>query len=204
MHLGGAAGANIGLELAVRRKQWTLSTGLGFEDLWRKFNYETLADNSTPITDALLQVVYDPETGTTLARTFGDALLEGQSVRRVQHFNNYRLWSLPVLIGYQKQTERWVYGLKTGVVLQFAGKQEGRFADANGNVTNFEANDPATLFQPFSRGLRFNPEIGYRLTDRLTWSLTPNLTWSRQQLDGGQRVGVSRYGGNLGMRWLIK
>ncbi|MEM9931306.1 MAG: hypothetical protein AAF840_15935, partial [Bacteroidota bacterium] len=145
---GAAAGAKYGIALGLRRKHWVFTTGLGYEEIWREFNYETLAEASDSLTGVLLRVVYNPITEETIARTFGDTVVAGQTIRRVRHFNNYRLWTVPFTVGYRKMTERWVYGLNAGILFQFAGGQAGRFAQCEGAGVDFTTTDTPNIQQP--------------------------------------------------------
>ncbi|MEM6771011.1 MAG: hypothetical protein AAF597_10540, partial [Bacteroidota bacterium] len=201
---GAAAGAEGGLTIAVHKGNLRMTSGLNLIDSWRTFNFAGLVDTSRQLTNVLLSVVVDPETGQVIDQQFGDTLVVGQTFRRVQHFNNYRLLNVPLTLGYEKSFNRWLLGLHAGVDLQWLRQQSGRAQDAEGNIITFGNSSPEHLYQRFSLGLRLDGNLGYALTERLSLVLRPGVGRSWQQLPDNQRASIWSLRGNIGLRYRLR
>ncbi len=198
----GEYGSSYGLKVGILwKKNWTLKTGFEYHQLWSEFNYDFSEKENIPKNNTLAQVVINPLTDSTVNRIYVDTFIATRTTgHEIVHHNQYKLYSIPLEIGWQNQKERFLYGLSVGASMNFVRGQEGRRLDGESIVMDFDSVSDLRAFKDFGIGLRVTPMVGYRLTPRLSVRITPQLEWYGLGKSGAVD-GVYRLGGGLGLGW---
>jgi len=174
-------GQSLGFNTAIIFKdQWTLNTGIEQHQLWSKFEYKNTSNYQVLKEDVLLGVTLNAVTMDTISKRFGDTLINASTYREVIHFNNYQQVSIPLQLGWQRQSNNWTYGVSGGVVFNFITKQNGKTFDATETIAAF---DDTTDFQPLdpnNMSWRISPLVGYTLANDWTISIQPGWSFSTQ------------------------
>lgn len=174
----GELGTSFGLSASLLLKdRWLFGTGLAYHERWSKFEREQETSIQVVKENQLLQVWVDADTGDTLNRRFGDATVDAIATRNVVHYNQYQRFSIPIEFGVQKKTQKLVYGITAGGLLNFTIKQSGKTLDENGEIVEFDKDSATAPLKPFSLGFRLSPFLGYRVTERLTLKINPGWTF---------------------------
>ena len=168
-------GNTIGLKAnLVWKKKWLLQTGAEYNNLWTKLDYNQ--QDSVILSDTVLvKVLIDGATGATVRRFYTDSLFQLTS-RKVLHYNNFRMLSIPLKVGFQRRNGKWSYGFTAGAVFNFVQKQSGKTIDESMKVVEFTKNDSVAPLKNFQIGLSVSPYISYLITQKLAVRIEPK--WS--------------------------
>ena len=199
----GKTGYSIGLLTALSiNKKWKVSSGLEYHQLHSKFTYSTQRDSQIFKPQALLAVFID-SLGNTVSEQFGDTIVGARIIRQIEHYNKYRLLSIPVEVGFIQHNNKWSYGISGGVAFNFRIYQSGKTLDDQSSVINFSQSDPAAIFEKFGLSLRMSPFINYHLSEHIKLAFRPQWNWSNNQLfsDDDLKVGVHQFNLNMGVEW---
>jgi hypothetical protein len=197
----GDYGRSYGIQLGLLwKKQWTLQTGLEYQQLWSRFEYNAQSQRDTFVANQLVRVLIDSISGEVLDRFYADTTYAITETHRVIHNNAYTIFQIPLELGWQQTGKRWTYGLSAGATLNIVSAQSGRSLGRESIVTNFSKSEheELTAFKDIHMGTRISPFIGYRLNSRMTVKVMPQWSW----YSGGRaeriKGGVSAYGVNVG------
>ena len=197
-------GSSFGLKTSLLwKKRYLISTGIEYHDMWSVFDVEI----STPIQvlkeNQLLNVWIEGTTGDTLHEEYGNILVNADSIHKVIHYNNYQRLSIPIELGVQHNTQKFVFGVSAGAILNFTRNQTGRTFNKNSEIVNFDKESTTRTLNPFSIGLRINPNIGYRIKNNWTIKFEPQWSWdSNSNFDGTDlKISTHQFNMNLGISY---
>lgn len=203
----GIYGQSSGLHLSgVYKKNYLFTSGIEMHNSWTQLNYKEgtfgVIPNNIITIDATLNQVTGKVGSTQITDTVA---INTQQLTNVLHHNNLRTISIPVLVGYQKNYHRWIFGIRGGVVFNFATQQSGKTFDEELDIITFSKGDDLAPFQSFQIGFRANPFIGYRLNKK--WTATINPSWSsfqsRQLGTSDINLGIQQWNFNVGIRYRL-
>ena len=173
-----ALGTSSGLSAnMLLNDHYLISSGLEYHQLWSKLDYEFTTTKQVVKENQLLKVWVDGVSGDTLNRLYGDTTVNAIDTREVVHYNKFQQFSIPIEIGIQKQTTKFVYGISAGGVFNFTLGQSGKTINSNNEVVEFDKDNPARPFKSFSIGLRLKPFVAYRISEHLSLKIQPHWTW---------------------------
>ena len=91
-----------------------------------------------------------------------------------KEFNQYRLYNLPILLGYQKQKNNWSLGIQAGVIFNLRLKTKGITLNESGQFEDLNMNQYKSKL-----GLAYELSINgnYHLTKSFHLSLSPRLQY---------------------------
>ncbi len=170
-------GQTYGLNVSALRKGIRVNTGVEYQNLWTKFELRAKNNTTTLVEQALTLVVID-SIGNTVNRERRDTLINATTIRNIEHYNNYQVWSIPLEIGIYRARKKWSYGLSAGTSFNFLSNQSGKTLDLDAEVIEFDKTSDSTLIQSFSISLRANVFLAYHLNEKIRLSLVPKWSWT--------------------------
>ena len=182
-----------------------IGTGIDYNQLWSMFENGSITNTQILKEDQLVKVWLNAFTGDTLNVNITDTLVNQSTFRSVVHFNSYQRISIPFKIGIMKTKGNWIYGIQTGLALNFTIKQEGKGLDHNQVPISFETKDLIAPYKPLDLGLMIQPILGYKINDSWTINLTPQWRWSRKADLGIEdlSVGIHQLNLNIGIHYCL-
>jgi hypothetical protein len=164
----------------VFNKQWVISSGLNYQNLYSRFDLVRQINTQVLQEDVILQVLVDGNTGEILNSILGDTLVNAMTTRTIVHHNRYQQFSIPLDFGFQKTHRSFIYGMQTGIGFHFVTTQSGKTLDLDGEIIDFDADSQYTPFRSFHLGLRLSPLVGYQLSNQWALTLQPQWAWNPQ------------------------
>lgn len=161
----------------VFKDNWVISSGLEYQQLSSKFDFEQTQNIEVPKENQLLRVWIDANTNDTINTLYGTDTLTGTNTRKVVHYNQYSFLNIPIELGFQNNRGKFLYGLSAGITLNFSLQQSGRTLDKDDMITYFDNNSSAAHFSKFGLGYRVNPIVGYQLSKKWNLMLRPQINW---------------------------
>ena len=184
-YIGISSGAGL---TATLDNKWTLSTGVEYNQLSNTFNKYNSNTISRIKDDVLLKVWIQESTGDTIAQQRGQVAVDLIQSRRVEHYNTYKRYSIPLEIGINRDYRKWGYAINTGIAFNFTTYQDGRSLDNIGTIVDFDTNNEIAPFRSFDIGFRVNASASYHITDKVSLTLSPQ--WMRVK-GNNQRADIS-------------
>lgn len=201
--LGTSYGINAGL---LFKDRWLVNSGIEYHQLWSKFDYEKIEQFQVLKEDVLLRVWIDAATGDTLNVMYSDTLVNATSTRTVLHHNQFQRISIPLEIGVQQNSGKFIYGITASTVFNFTNKQSGRTLDGSGEIVDFNENNATAPYKSFDIGWRVSPLVGYQLSENWSLTLRPQWTWNRNNNFDSTDIKTSfhQVNLNLGLRYFFR
>lgn len=199
-------GQNFGIEASVLwNHTYTFSIGAEYSQLWSKFEHTDTTVFQELRPNQLLKVWINTTTGDTIRMKTGNALINGTTHHRIVHFNNFKRFSIPLELGIRQRYNSIEYGMRTGVTLNFTTTQSGRTFNKDLDIFHFDEQDPLAPMKSFGIGVRVNPYIGYRFTDKITMRIHPQWSWmAGNNFDGtNTSIGINQFNLNFGVKYSI-
>lgn len=202
----GMWGYNIGFKTAlVLNNSWVFSSGLEYQNLYSRFELNTVKSTQVLVEDTIIKVWIDSNTGEVLNSVIGDALVDATTTRTVVHHNTFQQFTIPFDIGYQTVRRSFIYGLHAGASLNYITAQSGRTLSLDEEFVSFDSNSDYTPFRSFHIGLRLSPLVGYQLSN--TWALTLQPLWAWNPNAGIDnsiiKLKVHQINFNVGLRYTL-
>lgn len=168
----------IGTSFSVNTKalfdeKWVVSTGLEYHKFSQKFEFEQQTLGQVLKENQLLTIWVDASTSDTLGQRFDDTLVNSRTIRNVLNYNDFRQISIPIEFGWQHSSQKWIYGIMVGGVLNFTTRQEGKSLNLNGEIAEINQGIDSAPFKKIAIGLRISPFIGYQINEKWSLSLRP-------------------------------
>ena len=150
-------------------------TGLTWNKTWTKFRYENEQPQETHLENTLVQVLIDQTTLDTIGKRFGSVTIEETNLREVQHYNQSSTLSIPVHIGFLKETSRVSLGIVGGLAFNYRLQQQGRILDEQQNIVDFRK---GTFFKKVGFSAHVRPMFLLALRNGISLSVSPSLQFS--------------------------
>lgn len=188
------------------KNKWAVNTGIEYHNFWTVFKTEYKSNVSVMLDSQLVKVFLDASSGQVLRKVYADTSVTGVATRTIEHHNQYQQISLPLEIGMEKHTGKWMFGLNAGAVFSYTFRQAGRTLGATAPFVDFDKNSTAAPLKTFGIGLRVNPVLGYHLNERTILLLKPQ--WTTQQrssiLNSDMRANAHFWEMNIGLRYNLR
>lgn len=188
------------------QQRWAFATGLEFHQYRSVFSYEQQETIKVLKTNQLLRTLVNTVNGDTLRKIFGDTLINAQSTRTVWHNNTFRQMGIPLEVGLQKYTGKWLVGGGIGAVFALTIGQSGKALDDKTQIVSFETKDAVAPFAKIGIGFRASPVLGYRMGNHWVLTLRPQWTWQRNTglSNADLRMNAYVFNANLGLQYTIR
>lgn len=198
-------GISYALYGGVRFNEWTLSSGIEYHNLWSEFDYTSTKSITVPGEFQLIKTYKDANTGETILDIYGTPQVDATETRTVRDYNNVKSFSLPILLGYQKEKEKLSIGLDIGPVINYAFFQSGKTHSLEENIIEF---DGENLFSPsptLDISFLVSPSFGISVFNNCHLVLNPQWRGSRNDyLEFTDfKIGKSQWNFNIGLRYEI-
>lgn len=193
-------GTTYGVNFSQERKHWHFRTGIARHDLWNRLDFQTSDTTIVFKEQEVLRVLINGGTGEVLSTEFGDTTVLALTTLNTIHFNRFRMYSIPLEIGWHQRRGAWQYAITAGVVFNFSQQAAGRDFAGTGSLTDYSATDTPVLLRPFSTGWSLSPSLAYQLSSRVQLQLQPRWTWSKHRLENST-VKVQQYNLDLGLQY---
>lgn len=187
----------------IWKKRWVFNSGLEHHRLWSKLDYEQERTVQVFKENQLLEVRYDQTTGTVLSERFGDTTINALETRRVLHYNQYQLASIPLEVGFVRQSGKFQYGLTAGAVLNFRIAQSGKTIRSDGSITAFNSDDEGAPFPAMQIGVSASPFLRYALTDRWGINLRTQWRYAQNRIPETLRTHIHQFHLNAGLSYQL-
>jgi hypothetical protein len=165
--------------------QFTFSTGFQYQQLESRLVWSRVYDDYTIVlTDTIVEINTNTLTGEQMA-VRGNVEIDVAAVRNIRHYNQYRLYQVPLLIGKSwMKGPRWQMNISAGGAINIHSFSKGRnvyggdLIGMNGPVSDIVDNRWTVQFQAqYGLGYRFNEKWGLLAQLGYQKSLT---NWSRE------------------------
>ncbi|MEN0046608.1 MAG: hypothetical protein AAF806_06100 [Bacteroidota bacterium] len=141
-----------------------VSSGLTFQQLNHRFNYEKTNKEQVEARDALVEIAINSISGdSTFVRK--DVLVEVEEKRTVQHHNRHQILTLPVRVGYEWKYNRIALSGSLGSVFSIQSFSKGKTL-VGSEVKTYDRDD-SIYKKRFGLGLSANIQLNYALTPNL-------------------------------------
>lgn len=199
---GGGAGVEAGL---IWKNKFSINSGVEYHLLQSKFDYFKEGNIQVLKEDELLIVWIDQTTNDTIKSYYGDTLVNAIQTREVVHYNQYKLISIPLELGYQKQINKLTLGISAGISFNLALSQSGKTLDKNEEIALFDKTSPFTPVQNFSIGYRLSPYVKYQLSEKTSLNIKPRYAAHlNPSFDGSDvKLRLNQISLNLGIEYLF-
>ena len=199
---------HFGLTLARHfKKNWYVKSGINYARIADKFSVSNTIPLPDTIPNAILSMTINTVTNDTIFQT-GELILNHARIERRTAYNNYHLFDIPVIIGYQFEKNKWSFGAEAGILINISTKRKGTiFNQEYEQGADNELYDLKTDNNNWFRnnvGLRglARLNIGYHLNENWMLHCSPTLRWNTK-LTGKTSPIRARHrsvGINLGLR----
>jgi len=199
------AGSSHALLFGSKFKNWTLSIGVEYHQLWSKFDYMGTREVPRTLDSVKLKIWVDANTGEELFSTIGEGIVIDTETRTVHHYNSIQRISVPLLFGFQKDFSRINFGLDFGPVFNFTTKQGGKTLEASQGVIEFDGKDFNSPFNTFDISLMVSPSLGFDISEKWQLVFAPQWRWSKSEYYSNSdfKVGKSQWNFNVGLRYTL-
>ena len=199
--LGYQFGINLGYQL---NPNTILQTGINHQRSWSKLNHEFMNSETIQKRDQLIKVWIDANTLDTLNVQRVDTTVNLTSRHKVVHFNKYEKLSIPLLLGFQKNLNRFSVVLFVGPTFNFYTDQVGKHIDDEGSLSIF-SNDEDPIFKKFQLGASAKLGLYYHWNDKLDLFVSPQFSFESNNGLFDDAFGLRTYHleGNVGVRYRL-
>lgn len=178
------------------------SSGLAFQQLNHRFNYENTSKDQVEARDALVGIAINSISGdSTFFRQ--DVMIDVEEKRKVQHYNRHQILTVPLRLGYEWRHNRIALSGSLGSVFSIQSFSKGKTL-VGSEIRTYDQND-SIYKKRFGMGLSANLQLSYALTPDLY--LGGNVVynnwlsnWSTEQT-AESRPNISRFSVVLGKKF---
>jgi len=155
-----------GFQLAAHAKYFFkpnlyLSSGLTFQQLNHRFNYESTRKDQIEERDALVGIAINSISGdSTFIRQ--NVMVNVEEKRKVQHYNRHQILTLPLRLGYEWRHNRIALSGSLGGVFSIQSFSKGKTL-VGSEIRTYNEND-SIYKKRFGMGLSANLQLNYALT----------------------------------------
>jgi len=202
----GIWGGGTGLEAGLNwNNGFLINSGVEYHLLQSKFDYFKEGNIQVLKEDELLIIWIDQTTNDTIKTYYGDTLVNAIQTREVVHYNQYKLISIPLELGYQKQFNKMTLGISAGISFNLAFSQSGKTVDKNEEIALFDKTSSFAPLQNFSIGYRLSPYVNYQLSEKTSLSFKPRYAAHlNPNFDGSDvKLRLNQMSLNLGIEYLF-
>ncbi|MEM8524596.1 MAG: hypothetical protein AAGG68_08125 [Bacteroidota bacterium] len=156
-----------GYQLAANLKyyfnpNWYASTGLAFQQLNHRFNYENIKTEQVEERDALVGIAINSISGdSTFIRQ--DRSVDVTQKRSVQHYNQHQLLSIPVHLGYEWNYKRLALSGNLGGVFSVRSFSKGK-TWVDSEIATYDRENQIYK-KRFGLGVSAQVQLNYTLTN---------------------------------------
>ncbi len=146
--------------------------GLGYTRINERFYTSGSRTEYDSIPDGIVEIFIDSNGDSLITR--GSVPVTRYITYRKRTYNQYTLFDVPVLLGYQWQQDRWSLGAEGGVFVNLALQSKGDIMAEDGSILSLENTED--IMRP-RVGLSYfgSLRLGYALNDKTQLSLAPSL-----------------------------
>jgi len=115
--------------------------------------------------------------------------------------NSYRLFEVPVLIGYQKNFDDWSFGIQTGIFANISTQSGGLIFSPNIELVNLETDHASYFKSNIGLSYYFGGEGKYSINENFALTFSPHLRVFPKSFTNNQNRIIQKYsfgGLNLG------
>ncbi len=169
-------GAQVGIAATYRLpKQFFASAGVQWQQLQSQFKYESSQLASVEERSALVRLDINLISNDTTF-VYMDTTINVIETRMVRHANQHQVWNIPVVLGYEWQTERFRFGLGAGGVLAIQSKANGRTWNGT-DIIAYDENTPIYSTN-YGAGIIAQASLDYKLNkDFYIGASLSNTSW---------------------------
>ncbi len=182
-------------------KGWRLSSGLQITSIAERYQNQSQ------------QITNDSILGTKILRVNleGDTIpIQGMLPQIIttsynkKIFNTYRLFDIPLIIGYQRSFDQWQVGLEAGIFANLALKTRGIIPDKNLEDIDIKTQQNSTFKNTVGLSYHLGMTISRRLADRIEIRCSPSARFFPKDFAHKDYQLSQKYwliGGNIGLHY---
>ncbi|MFK7935994.1 MAG: hypothetical protein AB8G22_20945 [Saprospiraceae bacterium] len=134
-------GNNVGLELDYYlNNNWSLRSGLQIQNLNSRFDFTEVTTFQRLKENVVLGIQVSTFSQDSL-EIRGDTLINVQAERSVRHYNQFKKWSVPIVLNYAVRRGKLEYQIGLGTLLTLQSTTSGRTI-ANQIIVDYNADEP--------------------------------------------------------------
>lgn len=196
-------GSSYGLYAGKKFRNYNLSTGIEYHQLWSKFDFKSVKLDSIVLDSVLLKEWRDAETGELINAIYGDATNNVTETRTVRHYNNIQRFSVPLQFGFHKQKGKINYALDLGPVFNFTIAQSGRTINSTEQIVDFDGTAFPSPFKSFDISVMISPSLGIDISESWQLMLNPQWRWSQSKnfTNSDFKIGKNQFNFNVGLKY---
>lgn len=190
---------NTQVEMGYRhRSGWSLSGGLGYNQLHERFTFDAVVRTDTTVETSNRARYFVKSSGDTLFLS-GPAVYTEVETRRIWHNNRMAYYQIPLSLGYYYPRGR--LGVEVGAGLNYLFRQQYRGRVSEGEPVEI-VNDPGfTLKTPWGYHMRLG--VQYQLFNATHLFIAGQYFRSPEFVRGGVSQRYSSYGMQVGLQYRL-
>jgi len=159
---------SVGIQLRYDIGAVYFKGGIEFQSLNEKFEYEQYSIIDTVPTAGVVGILID-HNGNSMNQ-LGTVFEENTLTSNWTHYNSYRLFNIPLSIGYEKGINKWFFSIEAQSQLNFHHSFSGKRLNQEGNITD----DNVSINKSFKLGLGAAIGLRYRFSNTTSIYLNPS------------------------------
>jgi len=148
---------------------WSLQSGFGMTQINERFQGTQETIDSFNYNGITAYRIYSPQDSVAI---LGE--LVNRKITRLtkKDYNNYRLYEIPILLGYQFSKDKWGIGIQAGINLNIRLNTKGIALNKEGEFTEI---DPTSYKTNIGLGYQFGLNANYQLTNEMLLNIGPKI-----------------------------
>lgn len=99
----------------------------------------------------------------------------GIGTREVRHYNKFSYLAVPLLVGYERSTGRFLYGINGGIAINLVTNQEGKTLSPSESIVTYSVDSDDIPNKDFFLSYQVNPYLGYRFGEKWQVNIKPTF-----------------------------
>ena len=194
-------GFQFGLRTGVKhRSGFNFSTGISFTQISERFKFKGSTFKRVMVENGV--TAYEITINMDTIPVLGDFEYNQEIVHNTNYQNQYRLFEIPLLVGYQKDFDKWSWGLQTGIVSNISLKTIGIIFSPNNEFAYLETEQSDYFHSNIGMSYYFGGEGKYLFSEKIALTFSPHyrlFTKSFTNNKNGVSQKYSLTGLNLGV-----
>ena len=193
-----------GIDLKYKLKSgFSFGTGGQYTQITERFN-RTGTVTETDSIEGVKIITINPNGDTT--RVLGQIPVTRTIRLEKEYFNRYRLFDIPVTVGYEGGRDGWSFGVNASVLINLALQTEGQIPNGGNTFLNLDTEQAAVFKDKIGLSYSFGGFAAYEITDNLELRFAPSVRILPESFTVDSYVLDQKYtliGVHLGARWLF-
>lgn len=167
-------GFQVGLKTGLKhRSGFNFSTGISLTQISERFKFKGSTFKRVMVENGV--TAYEITINMDTIPVFGDFEYDQEIVHNTNFKNQYRLFEIPLLIGYQVDFDKWAWGIQTGVFANISMQTTGIIFNPKNEFAYLETEQADFFSSNIGMSYYIGGEGKYSLNDNIALTVSPHF-----------------------------